>query len=247
LRSTTAERSLLTKPGLVQTILTFITGNLIVGSGATLLIQPGCEIYFNGNYRFEVKGILVANGTEVDPIIFTSNQPVPAKGDWRFIYFDGPGAGSIMNYCEVSYGGSVATRGMINFRNPSNGLIISNTVLSNSASYGFEYRNNAADPLIFDCEVTDCDNYPVRTFADRVKDISGSMVFMGNTPNAIQVRAQNVTTGFWANFDIPYEIAGNITVNDGATLTLEEGNILKFDADEIVDCCRYSGCRWYTY
>jgi hypothetical protein len=211
-----------------------ITGNLIVGSGATLLIQPGCEIYFNGNYRFEVKGTLVANGTEVNPIIFTSNQAVPAKGDWRFIYFDGPGAGSIMNYCEVSYGGSVATRGMINFRNASNGLIISNTVLSNSASYGFEYRNNAADPQIFDCEVTACDNYPVRTFADRVKDLSGSMVFLGNTPNAIQVRAQSVSTGFWANFGIPYVIAGNVTVSDGETLTLEEGNTLKFDANRLL-------------
>jgi hypothetical protein len=206
-----------------------ITGNLIIADGVTLLIQPGCQIYFNGNYRFEVQGVLSANGTSQNPILFTSNSANPAKGDWRFIYFNQPDAGSIMNYCDVSYGGSVAARGMINFRNASNGLIISNCNLSYSGSYGIEYRNNAADPQIIDCSISNCDNYPIYTYADRVKDIAGNMNFSGNTPNSIYFRSQDVNTGSWQNFGIPYVIGGNFTVSDGQTLTINAGNVLKFN------------------
>lgn len=210
-----------------------ITGNLVVASGATLTIQPGCEIYFNGNYRFEVRGALIADGTQGSPIIFTSNKPSPAKGDWRYIAFDNPGNGSIMNYCEISYGGSLGVRGMVMFQNASNGLIISNTTLSHSSSYGFVYWNNAADPQIMDCTVTDCDNYPVRIFADRVKDLSGNMVFTGNTPNEIMVRAQTINSGTWSSFGVPYFIEGNISLNTGETLTLDPGNMLKFNAGRV--------------
>ncbi len=206
-----------------------ITGNLIVADGVTLLIQPGCQIYFSGNYRFVVRGVLSANGTSASHILFTSNQVTPAKGDWRFIFFDQPDAGSMMNYCDISYGGSVAARGMISFRGTSNGITITNCTLNNSGSYGFEYRNNLADPLIANCSVTDCNNYPIYTFADRVKDVSGNMIFSGNTPNAIYIRTQAVNTATWLNFGIPYIIGGNITVNDAQTLTINSGNILKFN------------------
>jgi hypothetical protein len=210
-----------------------ITGNLVVASGATLTIQPGCEIYFNGNFRFEVRGVLIADGNMGSPILFTSNNPNPAKGDWRYIGFNNSESGSIMNYCEISYGGSLGARGMVMFENASNGLIISNTTLSHSASYGFVYWNNAANPQIVSCTVADCDNYPVRIFADRVKDLSGSMVFTGNTPNEISVRAQAINSGTWSNFNVPYFIEGNIALNTGETLTINPGNILRFNAGRI--------------
>ncbi|MFU8843466.1 MAG: right-handed parallel beta-helix repeat-containing protein [Bacteroidales bacterium] len=210
-----------------------ITGNIVVAAGAILTIEPGCEIYFNGNFRFEVRGALIADGTMNSPIIFTSNNAIPAKGDWRYISFNNPDSGSVMNYCEISYGGSLGVRGMVMFENASNGLIISNTTLSHSASYGFVYWNNTADPQILDCTVTDSDNYPVRIFADRVKDLSGNMVFTGNTPNEILVRSQAINSGTWSNFGVPYFIEGNIAVNIGETLTLQPGNMLKFNAGRI--------------
>jgi len=210
-----------------------ITGNIVVAAGAILTIEPGCEIYFNGNFRFEVRGALIADGTMNSPIIFTSNNAIPAKGDWRYISFNNPDSGSVMNYCEISYGGSLGVRGMVMFENASNGLIISNTTLNHSASYGFVYWNNTADPQILDCTVTDSDNYPVRIFADRVKDLSGNMVFTGNTPNEILVRSQAINSGTWSNFGVPYFIEGNIAVNIGETLTLQPGNMLKFNAGRI--------------
>lgn len=203
-----------------------IDGNLTISDGVTLLVQAGCEIKFQGNRRLLVNGILSANGTSASPIIFTSNQTVPAKGDWRFIYFDGADNGSILNYCEISYGGS--NSGMVRVRNSTDNVQITNCNLSNSAGYGIILNNNAANPSIMDCTIEDCDNYPIYTRADRVKDIAGNMSFVNNTPDAIYVRQMNVTTGTWLNHGVPYIIGGNFRVNDLETLTLVAGNQLKF-------------------
>ncbi len=211
-----------------------ITGNLTLADGVTLLIQPGCIIKFNGNYRFTVKGILSANGTSAAHIVFTSNQATPAKGDWRFIYFLNPDLGSIMNYCDVSYGGSVGTRGMINFKDEQNGLIITNCSLTNSGSYGFEYRNDVADPNISICTIQNCNKYPIYTYADRVRNLTGSMIITGNTPNAIYVRPQALNTGTWSNFNVPYILAGSITIDSAKVLTIDAGNVLKFNGNNLL-------------
>jgi len=209
-----------------------INGNLTIDDGVTLLVQAGCDVKFQGNRRLVVNGILSANGTSTSPIVFTSNAAVPAKGDWRFIYFDGADNGSILNYCEISYGGS--SSGMVRVKNSTDNVQITNCNLSNSAGYGIILNNNAANPLIMDCSIEDCNNYPIYTRADRVKDITGTMSFSNNTPNAIYVRRMNVTTGTWLNHGVPYIIGGNFRVNDMETLTLESGNELRFNGTNTI-------------
>lgn len=209
-----------------------IDGNLTISDGVTLLVQAGCEVKFQGNRRLLVNGILSANGTSANPIVFTSNQAVPAKGDWRFIYFDGADNGSILNYCVISYGGS--SSGMVRVKNSTDNVIITNCNLSNSGGYGIILNNNAANPLIMDCTIEDCSNYPIYTRADRVKDITGTMMFANNTPNAIYVRQMNVTTGIWLNHGVPYIIGGNFRILDLETLTLEAGNELKFNGTNTI-------------
>jgi hypothetical protein len=206
-----------------------ITGNITVSAGVTLTIEPGAEVYFNSGRRMVVRGVLNADGTAADPILFTSNEASPAKGDWQYIYFNGSDPGSIMDYCEVSYGGGNGA--MIRVRNSTDNVTISNSSISNSAGYGIQLNNAAANPAISDCSITDCDNYPIYTYADKVKDITGTMIFTGNTPNAIFVDDENVNTGTWLNHGIPYVIGGSFTVNDGETFTIDAGNTLKFNGN----------------
>ncbi len=209
-----------------------IDGNLTIDDGITLLVQAGCEIKFQGNRRILVNGILSANGTSASPIVFTSNQAIPAKGDWRFIYFDGADNGCILNYCEISYGGS--SSGMIRVRNSTDNVLISNCNISNSAGYGIILNNNDANPSIMDCTIEDCDNYPIYTRADRVKDVTGNMTFTNNTPNAIYVRQMAVNTGAWLNHSVPYIIGGNFRVNDLEILTLAAGCELRFNGTNTI-------------
>ncbi|MEC7935565.1 MAG: hypothetical protein VX922_05175, partial [Candidatus Neomarinimicrobiota bacterium] len=54
--------------------------NIEVYSNDTLTIAPGATIKFDGNYSFQVRGSLFANGTETDSIIFEPNDPNNTSG-----------------------------------------------------------------------------------------------------------------------------------------------------------------------
>ena len=85
-----------------------VTGNILVEEGVTLIIEPGVEIKFDGDYYIMVKGTLKAQGTPDSKIIFTSNRDKPAPGDWGSIYFSESSINSIIDYCIIEYGGSYA-------------------------------------------------------------------------------------------------------------------------------------------
>jgi subtilisin family serine protease len=91
-----------------------------IPAGEILTIQPGTTIRFEGNYSLSVGGTLIADGTEAQPIVFTSNKTSPTAGDWGQIKFldsstdatlDANGnytGGSILRHCIVEYGKGTA-------------------------------------------------------------------------------------------------------------------------------------------
>ncbi len=71
-----------------------LTGGLIVKSGVTLTIQPAVTVraLAGGTGVFilvEKGGKIIANGTKVNPIRFTSNSLNPKPGDWGGIIING--------------------------------------------------------------------------------------------------------------------------------------------------------------
>ncbi|PNS34536.1 Ig-like domain-containing protein, partial [Mesotoga sp. B105.6.4] len=77
-----------------------ITGDIVVESGAQLIIEPGVEVRFtyisdpdnNGQEDTNaadliVYGKLFAEGSETEPLLFTSNETPALKGDWGGIRF----------------------------------------------------------------------------------------------------------------------------------------------------------------
>ena len=83
-----------------------ITGNVLVEEDATLTIQPGVEVRFDGFYYIKVEGKLVAKGTQDQMINFTSNKTTPATMDWKEISFEVNGKESIFEFCRIEYGAS---------------------------------------------------------------------------------------------------------------------------------------------
>ncbi len=94
---------------------TEVTGDVIV-SGGTLTIKPGTKIEVaaeNDNAVYGTSdhvaiivlngGALQANGTEDDPILFTSASETPAGGDWDRIRFIANGTMSSITYCIIEY------------------------------------------------------------------------------------------------------------------------------------------------
>ena len=86
------------------------------GNAPTLTIAPGTIIKFNNGCGLFVSGVdgngphpgaLIAQGTQVKPILFTSSSATPARGNWRDIYFHAGTVNSktIMEFCTIEYGG----------------------------------------------------------------------------------------------------------------------------------------------
>ncbi len=80
-----------------------VVDDVMVESSANLIIEPGVEVYFNGNYNIYVNGTFTAIGTDLNKIIFTSNMPVPSPGDWGRIRINPTGHAEVL-FCEISYG-----------------------------------------------------------------------------------------------------------------------------------------------
>nr|MBC8204143.1 right-handed parallel beta-helix repeat-containing protein [FCB group bacterium] len=97
-----------------------------VSEGDTLIIDPGVQIMFEAGtelrFSFIDSGVVIAKGTESDPIVFTSSRSTGAyRGDWESIKLIGDGstahADTFYN-CIIEYGTSVqAMSGYAHFEN----------------------------------------------------------------------------------------------------------------------------------
>ena len=65
---------------------------------ASLVIEPGVKVLFDGPFLFEVAGQLKAVGTEQDSIIFTRTDN--ATG-WKGIFFNFSTPGTELRYCRI--------------------------------------------------------------------------------------------------------------------------------------------------
>ena len=124
-----------------------VGGNVIVSS---LVIQPGVEVQFQGNYEFRVEGRLQVNGTAVSPVKFTSTNG--AVG-WQGILFFDSLPGSYFANCTIENAKNSAVR--INNTQPAGGGVpafTNCTILNNSSpsSGGGIAANATSGDLIFE-------------------------------------------------------------------------------------------------
>jgi PKD repeat protein len=79
----------------------YIEGNYTVSPGISLIINPGCNIFFNGSYSIFVTSMLYAQGTSGSRITFTSNSSAPGPGNWSSIDFSG--GGGAIEFCTIQF------------------------------------------------------------------------------------------------------------------------------------------------
>ncbi|MDD5719994.1 MAG: right-handed parallel beta-helix repeat-containing protein [Candidatus Krumholzibacteria bacterium] len=82
-----------------------ITGEIDVPAGATLTIEPGVEMRFQGHYKFNVHGRLLAIGTEADSIRFRAENSLTGWHSLRFRDTATSGQPvSELRYCRIQDG-----------------------------------------------------------------------------------------------------------------------------------------------
>jgi len=86
----------------------WLPGTLTVTSGVTLTMSPGVLIVGGDEFsRIHVHGSLKVEGTEEEPVVFTSAESKEV-GEWRGLVFEPGSGGSILDHVEVAYGGHLA-------------------------------------------------------------------------------------------------------------------------------------------
>jgi hypothetical protein len=81
-----------------------VTGSIVVFPGKTLTIEPGCKVIFNadssfniGNFLYlEIRGTLIAQGTDTNRICFTSSDTTDGFYNWLGINIKGSQGGSVI-------------------------------------------------------------------------------------------------------------------------------------------------------
>lgn len=133
-----------------------INGEVRIGSeqGTTIIIEAGAMFKIKSGANLAVayydSGKIKALGTEEEPIIFTSADPNPSKGDWEgIIISDGSLNGSLFDYCNFSYGGGYSSSpAMIIFKyEQASTTTIRNCLFAHSAGYGVMLDHDPEEDL----------------------------------------------------------------------------------------------------
>ncbi len=131
-----------------QTVPYVIEGNMRLGSvkGTTLNINSGTVLKFAIDAQIQIAyqaanyGKIISKGTASEPVIFTSNSPKPANGDWKGITLYNGSEGTKLDNCIIDYAGGYY--GAVALKDAGmNVSTIANTTISNSSTFGISVDN----------------------------------------------------------------------------------------------------------
>ena len=122
-----------------------VTDTVVVFPGVTLTIQPGVTVAFADNKRIEFRQArLIAEGSNISSITFTSSSLTPVAGIYPGIYLNGGTMTSRVRYCNFQY----ATNG-IN-ATLSDSLIVSNSYFTQNINGVQFIGTNVAEVCLVD-------------------------------------------------------------------------------------------------
>ena len=103
-----------------------VTGELTVPPGAVLTILPGTTVFFDPDAKMNIKGLLIAEGTEYEQIRFTRTPE--AGGTWDGLQFVNTMQDNRISYAIIEYGQN--NSGMVGLENSS--LVLDHVTLDNT-------------------------------------------------------------------------------------------------------------------
>ncbi|NWJ97645.1 MAG: right-handed parallel beta-helix repeat-containing protein [Chloroflexi bacterium] len=119
-----------------------VTGDLVIGPGATLTLEPGLTVKMGKEANFRVEGgTLQAEGTPSLPILFISAQEQPAPGDWGSLVVKNGGIARLTQV-EIHHGGN-STAPLFDPKRPA--LLVSNSQIELVAA---KVTHNAGSGLV---------------------------------------------------------------------------------------------------
>ena len=222
--------------------------------GVTLTIEPGVVVKHNDeeyDNMFLVQGTLLAQGTDEQPIIFTTlnDNVYPTPGDdddngselqhagfqsWKSIVIaQSSGSSSIFTYCKFRYGGSsLHDAGSVVCQGSSPTIDHCHFYWSN---IGLEVASGS-NPIVTNTLFESSQREPIRLSYDAATIDFSTNTLSSTEYNGIQLISEEVGTG---NYTLPaltfaniayaaYMVNAPLTIAMGDTLTIEPGVIIKY-------------------
>ena len=237
--------------GTVVGTVFWVKNSININSGVMLTIQPGVVVKFASGTYLNCYGALQAVGTAPSPIYFTSikddniggdtnadgNATVPNNSDWQSLIFPptSVNGASALTYCVVRYAG-YGNQGALAFQSISDN--ITNCTISKSY-YGVDCQGTAA-PTLTATTIQASTQTPV--VLDLTANPSFSSLAFSSSDNgydAIGVRGGTLTAGAYSLnqrgatvginpiTNVTYVLLGGLTINAGASLTIQHGVVIK--------------------
>ncbi len=183
-----------------------------------ITLEAGTALYMRQNAHVTLAdgGSLIAVGTELAPIVFTSAKAAPAAGDWKGIEINDTASNdTALEYVTFEYGGAdeygviwVAGGALV---------AIDNCLFNAINSYGVFFENGAEIGSFTGNEFTGIDTYPIWVGANGVPALDP--IVTDDATDLVKVRAEDINdTGTWQNLSIGYDI-DYLYVNEPITIT----------------------------
>ena len=209
-----------------------VTGDVVVGTGATLTIEPGVTVKFTGPRYLAIQngaGFVVA-GTAVAPVTITSSAAAPAAGNWQFILFN-PGSSGRLDHCTIQYAGY---SGHPTFYVDSSDVQVRNCTLASGGGDGLYLRTVGMTPLLENLVIQGHAGAAIRQGHVDMNPTYSNLVFSGNANNAVITLGGTIThsvtlDGAAALNGSPYVVTSDIIVSSGYTLTVKPGTTIRWD------------------
>jgi hypothetical protein len=240
------------------------TYDLEIPAGASLTLGDNVILKFCSGKGIEADGgLIIAEGTMTNPIIFTSyrddehggdtngdgSTTSPAPRDWDYVSITGTNNASVFVYCEFYYGGGYSGYDYTLELRSSN-ITVANCMFAHNVGeeLGVIDAHDAEEGTTITGNVFD-DNVKPMSISG-VIDIDDSNSFPNNTQNGIFYFAPfgdiegNRT---WEETEVPFVVCDDtydLEIPAGASLTLGDDVILKFCSGRGID---YQGDNLINY
>lgn len=177
----------------------YVQGRNGSDSVTTLTLEPGVEVQFNANYLWighdssaTLPGALIANGTALQPIRFTSSQTTPVPGDWYGLYFANYSSDIItsLQNCIIEYGGYSTHENVVCSESAPT---LQNCTIQYGSGSGVNAISNNANPTLIDCTIQYNTTYGVLATPGTVQMIGG--IVQGNDSGGIRINTNAAASG----------------------------------------------------
>jgi hypothetical protein len=217
---------------------------------ASLTIMPGAIIKFTSggaNMTVGNNGMIVANGEEEDPVIFTAyaddahggdtnddGNSTASAGSWGIIDVNGQRAD--FTWCEFHFGGNNPDGITLDYNTGSTGsldhCLIKNNRGTDSGNYYYGAVNAEGASAELSITNTRFENNIVPLTINADISLDDSNTFSENRYEGIYVSGHVNGITSWGETEVAYVYTGSaLQVNDGNKLNLGNGVVLKFVKD----------------